>query len=141
MTHEAGIWIFGIITLVCLSVWLLCRRSKAVEDAVAPFHYEPMTQDEQDAKNKMWSDLAAQMPLVAPVKWIDKGEFSEMYGETPKPLPKGWQGWEGGECPIPNETMVVVMFRDGTIEAAFPANMFGWKHFDWCGDIVAWRVA
>ena len=141
MTHEAGFWIFGIITLVCLSVWLLCRRSKAVEDAVAPFHYEPMTQDEQDAKNKMWSDLAAQMPLVAPVKWIDKGEFSEMYGETPKPLPKGWQGWEGGECPIPNETMVVVMFRDGTIEAAFPANMFGWKHFDWCGDIVAWRVA
>ena len=141
MTHEAGIWIFGIITLICLSVWLLCRRSKAVEDAVAPFHYEPMTQDEQDAKNKMWSDLAAQMPLVAPVKWIDKGEFSEMYGETPKPLPKGWQGWEGGECPIPNETMVVVMFRDGTIEAAFPANMFGWKHFDWCGDIVAWRVA
>ena len=141
MTHEAGFWIFGIITLVCLSVWLLCRRSKAVEDAVAPFHYEPMSQDEQDAKNKMWSDLAAQMPLVAPVKWIDKGEFSEMYGETPKPLPKGWQGWEGGECPIPNETMVVVMFRDGTIEAAFPANMFGWKHFDWCGDIVAWRVA
>ena len=112
-----------------------------MEDAVAPFHYEPMTQDEQDAKNKMWSDLAAQMPLVAPVKWIDKGEFSEMYGETPKPLPKGWQGWEGGECPIPNETMVVVMFRDGTIEAAFPANMFGWKHFDWCGDIVAWRAA
>ena len=141
MTHEAGFWIFGIITLVCLSVWLLCRRSKAVEDAVAPFHYEPMTQDEQDAKNKMWSDLAAQMPLVAPVKWIDKGEFSEMYGETPKPLPKGWQGWEGGECPIPNETMVVVMFRDGTMDDTYPANLWDWEHHTSGGDIVAWRVA
>lgn len=128
MTHEAGIWIFGIITLVCLSVWLLCRRSKAVEDAVesAPFHYEPnLSADRQD------SDLVTQL----------RAHMADMHREKPKPLPKGWQGWEGGECPIPNETMVVVMFRDGTIEAAFPANMFGWKHFDWCGDIVAWRVA
>ena len=141
MTHEAGIWIFGIITLICLSVWLLCRRSKAVEDAVAPFHYEPMTQDEQDAKNKMWSDLAAQMPLVAPVKWIDKGEFSEMYGETPKPLPKGWQGWEGGEQPVPDDTMVVVMLKDGTMDDTYPANLWDWEHHTSGGDIVAWRVA
>lgn len=141
MTHEAGIWIFGIITLICLSVWLLCRRSKAVEDAVAPFHYEPMTQDEQDAKNKMWSDLAAQMPLVAPVKWIDKGEFSEMYGETPKPLPKGWQGWEGSVlAPVQEGTRIVIMLRNGSIIESC-GGWCNWVHHECGGDIVAWRVA
>ena len=112
-----------------------------MEDAVAPFHYEPMTQDEQDAKNKMWSDLAAQMPLVAPVKWIDKGEFSEMYGETPKPLPKGWQGWEGGECPVPDSTMVVVMYICGYIDLPERADNLLWSHYGNPCDIVAWRVA
>lgn len=80
MTHEAGIWIFGIITLICLSVWLLCRRSKAVEDArplFHPFHYGCLSE-------------LIEPKICSYATPKDVGE-----PETTKPLPKGWQGWEG----------------------------------------------
>lgn len=126
MTHEAGIWIFGIITLVCLSVWLLCRRSKAVEDAVesVPFHYEP-NERVIGVGAQTWSYA---MPIVP--------------AEKPKLLQKGWRGWEGGECPVPWYTEVVVMRRGGMIDKPFKAGYLGgWDHYERSNDIVAWRVA
>jgi len=54
---------------------------------------------------------------------------------------KGWQGWEGGECPVPYDTMVVVMLRSGFIDAACRADWHLWGHNESRWDIVAWRVA
>lgn len=126
MTHEAGIWIFGIITLICLSVWLLCRRSKAVEDArplFHPFHYGCLSE-------------LIEPKICSYATPKDVGE-----PETTKPLPKGWQGWEGGECPVPDSTMVVVMYICGYIDLPERADNLLWSHYGNPCDIVAWRVA
>ena len=126
MTHEAGIWIFGIITLVCLSVWLLCRRSKAVEDArplFHPFHYGCLSE-------------LIEPKICSYATPKDVGE-----PETTKPLPKGWQGWEGGECPVPDDAMVVVMYICGYIDQPERAEYLLWNHYGYPSDIVAWRVA
>ncbi len=126
MTHEAGIWIFGIITLVCLSVWLLCRRSKAVEDArplFHPFHYGCLSE-------------LIEPKICSYATPKDVGE-----PETTKPLPKGWQGWEGGECPVPYDINVAVMHRSGKIIEYSYADFWSWEHDGTEYDIVAWRVA
>lgn len=125
MTHEAGIWIFCIITLICLSVWLLCRRSKAVEDAVAPFHYEP---------HERVIGVGAQTWSYATPK--DVG-----LPEKPKPLPKGWQGWEGSVlAPVQEGTRIVIMLRNGSIIESC-GGWCNWVHHECGGDIVAWRAA
>lgn len=128
MTHEAGIWIFGIITLICLSVWLLCRRSRDVEDArplFHPFHYGCLSE-------------LIEPKICSYATPKDVGE-----PETTKPLPKGWQGWEGGECPVPYGTMVNVMYADGAMYSGVDAHDIRWSHgYTLCWvDIVAWRVA
>lgn len=53
-----------------------------------------------------------------------------------------WQAWPGGECPVPEGTLVDVRFRDGYTEESRPAEYWAWtnggKHLR---DIVAWRLA
>lgn len=125
MTHEAGIWIFGIIALICLSVWLLCRRSKAVEDAVesVPFHYEP-NERVIGVGAQTWSYA---MPIVP--------------AEKPKLLQKGWQGWEGSVlAPVQEGTRIVIMLRNGSIIESC-GGWCNWVHHECGGDIVAWRAA
>lgn len=153
MTHEAGIWIFGIIALVCVSVWLLCRRSKSVEDSVdaimadvlenslsqsniAPFHYNLYSDElaREDRNIRCRTKLDTDMMI----KQI-KSHMADM--DAMKPLPKGWQGWEGGECPVPDDTDVVVMKRSGRIWTALSADCLRWYHYGDDNDIVAWRVA
>lgn len=131
MTHEAGIWIFGIITLVCLSVWLLCRRSRDVEDArplFHPFHYGCLSE-------------LIEPKICSYATPKDVGE-----PETTKPLPKGWQGWEGGFNPLwfiykSEDESVVVMQRNGYITPPMIASDLRWFHEGNDRDIVAWRVA
>lgn len=135
MTLEAGFCIFLFIVFVAVAVCALYRRALDVEGAVdgimddvrknqhVPFHYEP---------NEHFVGVGAQtwsyaMPVVP--------------AEKPKPLPKGWQGWEGGECPVPDDTMVMVMLRNGEISTSTPAGFWSWGHYGEDGDIVAWRVA
>lgn len=126
MTHEAGIWIFGIITLICLSVWLLCRRSKAVEDArplFHPFHYGCLSE-------------LIEPKICSYATPKDVGE-----PETTKPLPKGWQGWEGSVlAPVQEGTRIVIMLRNGSIIESC-GGWCNWVHHECGGDIVAWRVA
>ena len=58
-----------------------------------------------------------------------------------------WIGWEGGNCPVPRVTSVVVMFGNGDIQYGDIAGDHFWSH---CGDsdeeittidILAYRVA
>jgi len=126
MTHEAGFWIFGIITLVCLSVWLLCRRSRDVEDArplFHPFHYGCLSE-------------LIEPKICSYATPKDVGE-----PETTKPLPKGWQGWEGSVlAPVQEGTRIVIMLRNGSIIESC-GGWCNWVHHECGGDIVAWRVA
>jgi len=50
-----------------------------------------------------------------------------------------WTEWPGGECPCPNET-VMVLFRMGTKSGPKKANRYVWKHIESGGDIIAYRI-
>jgi len=118
MTLEAGFCIFLFIVFVAVAVCALYRRAMQVDPQPVPFHYEPMTRDDIMA--------LADLPEIA------------------QPLPKGWQGWEGGECPVPACIQVKVMHRNGVISAICLAEELRWQHAKIYGfdlDIVAWRVA
>jgi len=64
----------------------------------------------------------------------------------------GWVLWNGGECPVDPETLVVIMLRSGTVcgdkfpltarhwddcESTDPSS---WLHVGAADDIVAYRV-
>nr|DAL40215.1 MAG TPA_asm: protein of unknown function (DUF5320) [Caudoviricetes sp.] len=52
-----------------------------------------------------------------------------------------WVKWEGGECPVPKDTIVQIRMRDGT-SACEPgvAGELRWDHRGWRGDITRYRV-
>lgn len=51
-----------------------------------------------------------------------------------------WIEWGGGEMPVPKDTYVEVVFRDGTTWHIQEAWNHGWSHFDNDYDIIAYRV-
>ena len=55
-----------------------------------------------------------------------------------------WIEWRGGECPVPDQTKVSVLFRNGSIDYVGSAGIWLWE---WqpnqppnAGDIVGYRV-
>lgn len=59
---------------------------------------------------------------------------------TPEPVPVAeWIGWNGGDRPIPGDTLISVKFRDGT-EADGYARDILWEHTAIPFDIMAYRV-
>lgn len=75
----------------------------------------------------------------APEKTVFYGENAN--GPTRQP-PTKWIPWQGGELPVPGQTMIAVRFRDGaTIDNNLAGN-YVWGHGTqpnpW--DIVAYRV-
>lgn len=68
--------------------------------------------------------------------------------------PEGWQDWHGGECPVPDETLVEIKLRQPPFgrrtETAAAGNYKAtdagesrdwWQHTGAWHDIVAWRLA
>ena len=53
-----------------------------------------------------------------------------------------WIKWAGGECPVPQNTLVEVKLRCGIIKQAAPAKSYRWRHDgDGVGvDIVEYRI-
>lgn len=65
---------------------------------------------------------------------------SELAQHAPKE--DGWIEWEGGECPVPCDTKVIVKFRDKSVEAADiqRADFWIWWHTTDDDDIIAYRL-
>lgn len=62
----------------------------------------------------------------------------------PKKAKRPWIKWEGGECPVPEGTLIDVKHRDGEKYKKVPAlgtSNYHWDHAGYCGDIVAYRLA
>ena len=120
MTHEAGIWIFGFIALWAVAVFAFVRGSRGRDDVdtftadpdgwYQPFHYVDLHD-------------------------VDMPEFP---GEYARPI--GWQPWEGGECPVPDDTDVKIMLMDGTIRRALARRVF-WQDDGSLYAVVAYRIA
>lgn len=62
---------------------------------------------------------------------------------------EGWIEWRGGECPVPEGTLIDVRFRDDQEAISVPAMIVlpqgryakNWTHKGVNGDIVAYRLA
>lgn len=53
-----------------------------------------------------------------------------------------WHGWNGGECPVHPETMILGCFEDGvdySANGSMPAGSYDWECDDDCA-IIAFRV-
>jgi hypothetical protein len=53
----------------------------------------------------------------------------------------GWIEWEGGVCPVREDTPVEVRYANGSIKSVRPADHYEWEHE--CDDfnVVAYRIA
>ena len=47
--------------------------------------------------------------------------------------------WNGGECPVPPETLVEIRYRNGVVGLAYAADRW-WRHDIGSGDIVEYRI-
>lgn len=81
---------------------------------------------------------------VEAYKLIRKGEHGPAQSGCRKEdtkVAEPWVKWEGGECPVPKDTIVQIRMRDGT-SACEPgvAGELRWDHRGWRGDITRYRV-
>lgn len=139
--------------LVCIGFAILrsvvpkkADGKKLDELAAIPQHWncrctlQPITQPELLSRDDV-------LELAGGVKW-DKAtaldvidDIDRALSEYETLLPKGWQPWEGGKCPVPFGTNVVVMHRDGNIVDIGNAYHLPWHHENICADILAYRIA
>lgn len=68
--------------------------------------------------------------------------FSPTACDGPLTLPEGFTPWAGGTRPMPKNTIVDVLFRDGGRLKGVEAELVDWHHRDETSDldIVAYRV-
>lgn len=88
--------------------------------------------------------LATATGDVEAYKLIRKGEHGPTQSGCRKEdtqVAEPWVKWEGGECPVPKDTIVQIRMRDGT-SACEPgvAGELRWGHRGWRGDITRYRV-
>ena len=51
-----------------------------------------------------------------------------------------WTKWEGGECPLPPDTLAEVKLRNGTVREPSHAPCYRWYYLDNPSDIVEYRT-
>ena len=79
---------------------------------------------------------------------IAKAEAAMVNG---KPDADGWMKWGGGECPVPDGTLIDVEYRDGERQVSLPANKLAdgkdrdasicfWYNEGEPNDIIAYRI-
>ena len=51
-----------------------------------------------------------------------------------------WIKWNGGECPVPLDTIVEVKFRDGDSQSGHPAYAYYWHHDGDGADILTYCI-
>ena len=62
------------------------------------------------------------------------------FAELRAPKEHAWIEWYGGECPVAEGADCEVKFRSGVKERHRNPEFWSWKHFDYDGDIIAYRV-
>ena len=65
------------------------------------------------------------------------GEEIEM---TTKKIYGPWVKWDGGECPVPDDTRVEVKCRSGKVLEPRLAYRYSWSHIDSNSDIVEYHT-
>lgn len=65
--------------------------------------------------------------------------LSALVPASPQPADDDWIPWEGGKCPVGDNTIVEIRRRDGVTGIA-PADEFNWWHTGQRHNIIAYRV-
>ena len=66
---------------------------------------------------------------------LSRAEYFHLY---PAPDDDGWIEWKGGECPVEDDAVIDIRFRDGNEERGVDAD-WDWEHSGG-GDIIAYRL-
>jgi len=141
MTYEAGFCVFAFVVFCAVVVYALYRRALVVDDAVRDD--ELLTRDDV-------LELAIRPEPFANETSAESKIPPRPFGRTdvtrPMKVSKKWQPWEGdGDIPVPFDTDIVVMFRNGKFNYGQAGEFFGWEHDNslWNGDcdILAYRIA
>jgi hypothetical protein len=53
----------------------------------------------------------------------------------------GWIEWHGGECPVGEDAVGYVKFRNGAECGPEGIHRYQWGHYEGLGDIIAYRIA
>lgn len=141
MTLEAGLCIFGFVLFCAFMVYALYLRAIEVDGSVQDDDWVMPIEHVRELAD-MESGLADNRICAQSGKDQAKERVRSVPTATPdKPLPKGWQGWEGSVlAPVQNGTQIVIMLRNGSIIPSC-GGWCNWVHHECGGDIVAWRVA
>lgn len=103
---------------------------------------EDLVHEVQSLKNQL-RDASAQIKELhlALVKATGDAEAYKLIRKEDMQVAEPWVKWEGGECPVPKDTIVQIRMRDGT-SACEPgvAGELRWDHRGWRGDIARYRV-
>ena len=59
---------------------------------------------------------------------------------TTKKIYGPWVKWDGGECPVPDDTRVEVKCRSGKVLEPLLAYRYSWSHIDSNNDIVEYHT-
>ena len=59
---------------------------------------------------------------------------------TTKKIYGPWIDWNGGECPVPPDTRVLVKLRSGSVLGPGRASIYRWVHLDSHSDIVKYSA-
>ena len=140
MTYEAGFCVFAFVAFCAVVVYALYRRALVVDDAV--HDDELLTRD--DVMELAIKPEPSTNETSAESK-IPPRPFGRTDVTRPMKVSKKWQPWEGdGDIPVPFDTDIVVMFRNGKFNYGQAGEFFGWEHDNslWNGDcdILAYRI-
>ena len=139
MNYEAGFCVFAFIVFCCVLVYALYRRALKVE------HSQQLDSDDVLLSRDDVLELAARVDtdsLESGNSKIPPRPFSPV-PERVRSVPKGWQPWEGGDCPVSWAQDVVIMRRNGSIESTYGGGETWWHAEIFSGqyDILAYRIA
>lgn len=70
--------------------------------------------------------------------WHDIAGYSKLVED--ELVADGWIEWKGGECPVPQGTLVDIKLRDGRTVYDGNCGGFRWSHTGMTGDIIAYRI-
>ncbi len=173
MNYEAGFCVFAFVAFCAVMVYALYRRALKVDESVyddwasavnetCENINELLSRDDvlelTGLQKPMFSDFPYEtgatpsvdemMQQIAKAACIPVDMLNGKYSaSSDKPIPKGWQPWEGGAMPLPYNTEIAVMFGDGLIQYGSIAGEYFWNH---CGDsdeeittidILSYRIA
>lgn len=56
------------------------------------------------------------------------------------PTCPNWIEWKGGECPVKDDVVILIEFRDGYIDSTNIASDYRWDQEDSGGDIIRYTI-